>query len=201
MADFLIIGFTPPDDSLSPEHEAGHIAELLGSGAVDLFHIRKPGLPDSYVRSLMEAIPVRLHSRIVLHSNFNLFKQFSFKGLHYKSESSALTSKFVSMSCHSLAELDEFPFLDLEYKFLSPIFDSISKEGYGSAFNIADPHLHDAIDGRNVIALGGVTPEFFGNLFRSKFAGAALLGYLWSPISSTDDKIRKILRCRRNIND
>lgn len=74
---------------------------------------------------------------------------------------------------------------ELDYVFLSPIFPSISKAGYGgtgaaAAFPDAD-RLASALAGSRypVLALGGVTPERFPELAELGFAGAALLGGIW----------------------
>ena len=58
----------------------------------------------------------------------------------------------VSRSCHSLEEVAESR--ELDYVFLSPVFDSISKQGYASHFS--EEQLRGHVDAR-VMALGGVT--------------------------------------------
>ena len=66
--------------------------------------------------------------------------------------------------------------------FLSPIFDSISKQGYAAAFTkeeLADASRRGVIDER-VIALGGVTPKHLGELARIGFGGGAFLGHVWN---------------------
>ena len=86
----------------------------------------------------------------------------------------------ISRSCHSLDEVSESRFYD--YVFLSPIFDSISKEGYKQGFTseqLNKAKVRKIIDGR-VIALGGITAE---NIFMANsygFGGVAVLGDLWS---------------------
>ena len=76
-----------------------------------------------------------------------------------------------------------------DYVFLSPIFDSISKEGYASAFtseSIREAAEKGIIDKR-VIALGGVDEN---NLLQVKdfgFGGAAILGGLWNKFDPASD--------------
>lgn len=69
---------------------------------------------------------------------------------------------------------------ECDYLFLSPIFDSISKAGYRSAFS--HEQLQRAADegviDRKVIALGGVTPERIPYLHSLGFGGVAMLGAL-----------------------
>ena len=83
----------------------------------------------------------------------------------------------VSRSCHSLEEVRLWK-PSCDYVFLSPIFDSVSKEGYCSAFSpevLGRACSEGVIDGK-VIALGGVTPERTGVLRSFGFGGAAMLG-------------------------
>ena len=56
------------------------------------------------------------------------------------------------------------------------MYDSISKQGYASGFNLDE--LKGRLVGRNVIALGGVTPDKFLELQVAGFVGAAMLGCL-----------------------
>ena len=86
----------------------------------------------------------------------------------------------VSRSCHSLDEVAACQ--DADYLFLSPIFDSISKSGYRSAFTDAQLRSASEIDG-HVYALGGVRPENFPLLKEYGFGGAALLGHVWRDCS------------------
>lgn len=69
----------------------------------------------------------------------------------------------------------------MDYVFLSPIFDSISKSGYRSAFSYA--RLRDAADrgviDEKVVALGGVTFDKIPLLSSLHFGGAAMLGAIW----------------------
>lgn len=201
MDNFRIIGFTLPDSTFSHEEEALTIQKLLSSDAVDLFHIRKKEVPDEKVARLIESLPSELHNRLILHSNFSLFSRFDFGGFHYKEESRLLIppsgrNVSISRSCHSIAELCKDS-ARYNYSFLSPVFDSISKRGYTSNFNLSDASLPNVLKEYPVIALGGVRPEYFQKLNDVKFAGAALLGYLWSQKIKIEDTIDSILSYRK----
>ena len=74
----------------------------------------------------------------------------------------------------------------MDYLFLSPIFDSISKRGYLSQFSIES--LQNAaeeglIDGK-VFALGGVTQAKLPLLHELGFGGAAMLGAAWQDLET-----------------
>lgn len=100
----------------------------------------------------------------------------------------------VSRSCHSLDELATDT--ACSYRFLSPIFDSISKNGYRAAFTAEELRTAAArgLLGDRTLALGGITPDRLAAVRDYGFGGAALLGSIWqqpSPESlhRTIDKI------------
>ena len=76
----------------------------------------------------------------------------------------------------------------MNYMFLSPIFDSISKEGYGAAFTpemLNDAAANKIIDNK-VIALGGIDASHIQALKDWHFGGAAFLGDIWNRIDDKD---------------
>ena len=202
---FLTIGFTLPEVQRDLKQESRDITAFMDSGAIDYFHIRKPGESLSVYRDLIGSIPSRLHSRIVVDTFPQLCREFTLGGYHLKSDGSKKDMKdslpegiFYTRSCHTLEETGADP-NGFRYSFLSPVFDSISKEGYQSKFSPGDKDLKQAIENRNIVALGGVTPEVFMQLYHSKFVGAALLGYLWHHKSTIQKKIDSILKDREEI--
>ena len=195
MEGFRIIGITLPGEWESAAKEAEAIALYLNNNAVDLFHIRKPVADINYTQDLILKIPPEYHKKLILHSHYSLFPLFEFGGVHIKineDKIASLESKIISRSCHSLDECLQDAG-NYTYSFLSPIFDSISKTGYLSSFSLEDPGLVSVTSSHPIIALGGVIPAFFSKLFDAKFAGAALLGYLWSPKVPYHRKIQALL--------
>lgn len=101
----------------------------------------------------------------------------------------------MTRSCHTLQEIRNAD--GFEYQTLSPVFDSISKQGYYSCFDINA--LSGEIAGKNVIALGGITPEHFLLLREKGFMGAALLGYIWNgDFSSSLEELAVAIKNIRN---
>lgn len=140
---------------------------------IDRVHVRKPGASEADVRAILEAVPAELRGRLSVHGFQALAVEYG-AGVHLNAANPETPAGFrgvVSRSCHSLAELAD----DVDYQFLSPVFDSISKTGYQSRFRLDTLHVS-----RRTIALGGVTPERFGELRRAGFGGAAMLGWLWA---------------------
>lgn len=191
---WLTIVITEPE---AVPGEAAKIAALLEEGAADLVHIRKPGWSATQVADLLANIPARLHPRLRLHDRHGLLRLFTgLGGIHLNSRNPVPDegAKCVSASLHSLRELDTADCYD--YVTLSPVFDSISKPGYASAFNLGT--MPDALRGKRVIALSGVKPEHFRALRQAGFRGAALLGYVWDNFPQSLAPLRKHTALVRN---
>lgn len=178
------------------DQEATAIQNLLDWG-IDLIHIRKPESAIRDCATLLTSIPATYHNRIVLHDHFELTANYQLYGIHLNRRNSKTPATFrgsLSRSCHSLEELKTHkPYFN--YLFLSPIFNSISKQGYESAFNhdtLTAAAQQSIIDSR-VVALGGVAVENIPLLKAYGFGGAALLGDVWQRLGDPDFK-RYILR-------
>lgn len=166
-------------------NEAAYVAWLLRSG-VDAVHIRKPDSTREQCAALLGEIPLEYHCRLVVHDHFSLCGEFGLKGVHLNRRNPVAPAGFggsVSCSCHSIGEaVRRKPSMD--YVFLSPVFDSISKQGYTSAYTaeeLACAACRGFIDDK-VVALGGVTAPRIGMLRGWHFGGAALLGDIWSRV-------------------
>lgn len=170
---FITIVITSPDPT---EDEAEKITRLLEAG-VDFVHIRKPDNTLREVRDLIERIPYTLRRRLRLHGHFELVNEMNLAGVHLnrRNPSAPRNAASVTASCHSSEELKDCAGYD--YVTLSPVFDSISKSGYRARFDLSE--IAGDLQGRNVVALGGVTPDSFNLLKEKGFYGAALLGYIW----------------------
>ena len=176
----LIILTTP--NFLPDEAEA--LTALLSHGLYRL-HLRKPGASSHEVEQLLRTIPDRCYSRIVLHDHFELAATYRLAGVHLNRRNpeppapAAGYTPALSRSCHSIAELAHGE--GYAYQFLSPLFDSISKQGYTAGFTPDEltAAASQGIIGERVIALGGITPERMEAVRGWHFGGVALLGYLW----------------------
>lgn len=182
MESFKLIYITTPNFWRG---EAEAIVELMEKENF-ILHLRKPDAQEADVVALLESIPSVYYPRIVLHSCFNLCALYGLRGIHLNSRENVIPENFkgtVSRSCHSLKELDQCNQEDYDYLTLSPIFDSISKVGYHSAFT--PKVIADAVDmgiiNRRTIALGGVTRNVLSQLQSMGFGGAAMLGEIWKP--------------------
>lgn len=184
--------------------EARMIARALDTRRYDRVHIRKTSVADTH--ALLDIIPPRYFPSISVHNATSAtVDRYPGIGVHLTGSMPDAPSGFsgtLSRSCHSLDELRNLgPRLD--YVFLSPVFDSISKKGYRAAFTAAE--LDEAatrglIDNR-VIALGGVTSARFDDLARWHFGGAAMLGAAWPEISRASFSLQFISHVNDTITD
>lgn len=175
------------------EDEDEAIIRLLEAGLT--VHVRKPTWDADRLAALLLKIPPYLHPQMRLHSHFELLDEFPMLGgVHLNSRwpQAPQAARNVSRSCHTLEELADAD--RYEYVFLSPIFDSISKDGYTSRFDLSTlaPHLR----GRRVIALGGVRPQDFRRLQQAGFTGAAVLGYMWQCYDFGDEALHRHMICK-----
>lgn len=177
---FLIIAITP---EIFFEGEADKISQILRNGEADIVHIRKPGSNKNQVADLIENIPLELHCRLKLHDHFELLDNYDLGGIHLNSRNPFPhpKAKAISRSIHAIEEISEAK--DFDYYFISPIFDSISKEGYKSNFDLKE--LAEIIKDTRGIALGGVTPDKLPALMETGFYGAAMLGHFFRDYLST----------------
>ena len=194
---FKTIVITAPGDT--PD-EVRIIERLLRSGAADIVHIRKPEASPDEIRQLLLAIPADLHPRLRLHSHFSLCEEFAIGGIHLNKRFPIPPAGYrhISRSCHSLEEISGAcsPY---EYVTLSPIFDSISKEGYRAAFSPEE--CAQAASSSRIVALGGVEPEHLGRLRKAGFYGAALLGAVWNAPDGADAAAERLARARAAIDE
>ena len=178
--------------------EAVVINELFRNG-LETLHLRKPLSELKDISSLIGQIDSVYHNRIVLHNHYQLTDSFNLKGVHLNRRNpeppkNEVTS--ISRSCHSFECLSTYP--DYDYLFLSPIFNSVSKSGYGKGFT--HEQLRDAknlglIDG-SVYALGGITVESIPQVAEYGFGGVAVLGALWENWEHDKNQIALIERFR-----
>ncbi len=196
MRDFLTIAITSPRQI---SNEVKMIESLLDSDAIDFVHLRKPDASEEEMRQILSSIEKRLHPRIKIHSHFNLCNEYHLGGIHLNFRWSTPPSKYMgrmSRSCHSIEEIEANHSPD-EYCTLSPIYDSISKVGYSAKANFLEKA--DKLRGKNVIALGGITPERFLYLKSLGFAGAAMLGYIWNQSRDIKEIIQNILKFKNYV--
>lgn len=165
------------------EGEAERIVQLLLRGDVDLIHLRKPTASYEELETLILQIPANLRNRLVLHDHHTLALKYHLYGIHLNSRNPNPPAEWhgsISRSCHSFQEVIEWK-PKCNYVSLSPIFDSISKQGYHAAFSheeLIQAKETGIIDSK-VLALGGVTFDKLQEIKELHFGGAMILGDAW----------------------
>lgn len=174
----------------SPAPVAGEafILPQLYSLGVFRIHFRRPSWSIEQTRAFLSQLPTECLSRLVLHDHHSLINEFALGGIHLNARNPNAPLGYdgaISRSCHTLQEVIEHK-NQVDYLFLSPIFDSISKIGVQAAFSeqrLLQASEEGIIDDK-VFALGGVTPTRALQLHNWSFGGAVVLGDFWSRIST-----------------
>mgnify|MGYP001510044873 FL=1 len=188
----------------SPEFLPGEteLMQAMLEEGLDRIHLRKPGCTAAELAALIERFPAPFRPRITLHDHFPLQRTYGLGGGHLNRRNPDLPDGYrgtVSRSCHSLEEVATHR-TATDYLFLSPVFDSISKQGYRSAFPPAA--LREAaaagIIDEKVLALGGVSEANLPEVRDYGFGGAALLGDIWARFRSPADTA-EVLRHFRHL--
>lgn len=189
MTDFRIIIITPYD---IVSDEARRIRMILDAG-IDRVHIRHPQAGINDVRTIIDGIPEDLHHRLTIHDHVALLRDYPVLGFQLNGRVGSIEGLHHGMLSRGLHHEDPPAMaLGMDYVMLSPVFDSISKQGYEGVSDI-DPTRYSACG--KIIALGGVTPEKFAELRSRGFSGAALLGYYWNNYRGKEkDNLKHIIK-------
>lgn len=130
---------------------------------------------------------LRLHAHAHAHTPNPTLATHARQGVHFKERdrpppplSRARPGRSQSTSLHALPDVAA-DWRELDYAFLSPLFDSISKVGYAAAAFDPD-ELAAALRAARmpVYALGGITPQRLPHVRRLGFAGVGVLGSVWA---------------------
>lgn len=160
--------------------EAEILEGLLAAG-LEKLHLRKPGAGEEAIEGLLQQITPRWRSRLVLHGGrklWGLATRYGVPQVHCPlNELAGERSAETSASLHSWEEMKEIERAGLAYVFMSPVFDSISKQGHTANSLLlqrpAGPYPC------KVIGLGGIDMDTIGELIRGGWDGAAVLGWIW----------------------
>ena len=180
--------------------EADMVNTLFANGMQRL-HLRKPGASEEEMAEWIGRIDLPFRQKIIVHDHHRLLRTMGLGGIHlnarnpeapawFSAERQKRGSVTLSRSCHSLEEIAQWKGV-CDYLFLSPIFDSISKGGYTSAFTRETllQAYHDGLFSKPVYALGGVSADNIRSIYDYGFAGAAVIGSLWQVHPFTTDTL------------
>ena len=164
----------------------------------NLFHLRRYVSFEEEVVSFLSSFTEEERKQIVLNHHHFLASEFGINRLHFsekdrieigdeKLEKLHSLGFILSTSVHTVEDFEKLTSV-FEYAFLSPVFDSISKENYKAvSFDLANIRRDIKL-----IALGGVTFENYNNALNLGFDGVAFLGGIWNqenPLTCVDQLI------------
>lgn len=156
-------------------------------------HLRKPGWTSEALTRWINAIPVPQRQYLSLHVPPLPGQAVSLGGLHLKSEAPAglvpaSWSGRLSKSFHSFEAIEQYTVPALDYGFLSPVFNSISKPEYRQKFapEVLKQFLAHRQNKMPLFALGGICPATVGEARAMGFDGIAVLGAFWHPTTVAD---------------
>ena len=185
MKGFLLAVITRPG---SFPGEADYLEGLLEAGLTKL-HLRKPGAGEKEKTALLERLAVRWAGQLVWHGDREVALSYGIPQVHGSVGLADGKGKSgggmpvgsggrlaVSTSVHSWEEMKVLP-AGLTYAFISPLFDSISKPGYGANTALLEPPGGDFPC--LPVGLGGIGADTIGEMMRRGWKGAAVLGWIW----------------------
>ena len=175
-----LIGITPQENVF---REQERISAMIRSGKVEYFHIRKPDFTEMQMRDYLSHFDADVRKHLSLHDHHRLAVEMNIGGVHLNGRNPNPPVSFsgrISRSCHSIEEVLQCKD-KVDYCFFSPIFDSISKQGYCSKFSLAElKHLFDEkVLDEKVCALSGVTFDNISELEEVGFSSFVMLSALW----------------------
>jgi len=166
------------------------IINALFEEGLETLHVRKPDLDKDQMIEYISSIDNRFHSRIMLHSHYELLDSFNLNGLHFTEKTKLLLPEYDNIKCtkslavHELGELSTIS-STVDYVLLSPLFPSVSKEGYSRQWDFDALRLElDKKYSFNIVALGGITLESVQKVKDLGFDDFALLGSIWEPVKA-----------------
>jgi thiamine-phosphate pyrophosphorylase len=167
--------------------------------APERYHLRKPNWPVAKTEAWLQEVPAEWRRRVVLHGPPELARRFGLWGAHAK-DGMAGDGRFRSTSRHEWWALQE-AVGRFDSVFFGPVFESISKRGYGREVRADQAELSEFLQARRrdfgaagaggadperggrrtqVIAVGGVTAPRLERCAELGFDGAAVLGTVWA---------------------
>lgn len=189
---------------IAPEKDTVNEIEILNQlfeEGLEWYHLRKPFKNYDEHATYLNEIAKKYHNRIVVHNFHELINVFNLKGIHFQEQMRIDTidnpgryfknlemyGKTISSSFHEPEAIEDCYF-EFDYHLLSPVFTSLSKEGYeGRGFDV------NHID-KTIIGMGGVTSGNIESFKTLGYKGVGVLGGIWNsahPVEAFKDIQKK----------
>ncbi|BFM43518.1 thiamine phosphate synthase [Flavobacterium sp. CFS9] len=160
------------------------ILDSLFEEGLALLHIRKPDFSENEMAVFLHQIKLENRNKLVLHNYPVLAEDFGINRIHFSEKErknnnlNTVNGIIFSTSTHSIEDFNSLP-PEFGYAFLSPVYQSISKEDYYPETNLFEA-LNSKINHKTkVIALGGIDVKNIQKTLENGFDDVALLGAIW----------------------
>lgn len=176
------------------DSEVAILRQLLAETQT-IVHIRKPYMTDMDFVQYLKFFNHAERQSLVAHQHYRIADDYGLRYWHSPTRfreahlaDPCTRSKLFSTSTHSWQEFNQ---LDKTYRsaFLSPVYPSISKVGYG--LNESIEHKGRSNWHTQLIALGGIDRKRIAALAGSDFDDFALCGAVWQA----DQPLQEALKC------
>lgn len=175
---------------IAPEKDIPNEIEILNQlfqEGLEYYHFRKPDKSYKQHCAYLNQIDTQYHNRIVVHYHHELINTYNLKGIHFQEQKRIdhidnpgqyfkglnMFGKTISSSFHEPEDIESCYF-EFDYHLLSPVFSSISKQGYsGRGFDV------NHID-KTIIGMGGVSIDNLTEFHILGFKGVGVLGGIWN---------------------
>ncbi|KFF09499.1 thiamine phosphate synthase [Chryseobacterium luteum] len=179
-------------------NETEIINQMFQEG-LDLLHIRKPMLNREEIALFLSRIDENFYPQLVLHGYYDLGKDHDIFRFHFREDDrntgiykSHAEQGVLSTSVHTIETYNALG-KEWEYTFISPVFPSISKKGYGEESTVMEEMKQRNNPDVKLIALGGINENNINRVFENGADGAALLGAVWE----NDQPLIAFKKCRQ----
>ena len=187
------------------EDEINIIHSLFEEG-LHLLHVRKPDFSNMEMAQFIHQIKLEFRPNLILHSHHELAEDFGINRFHFseklRKNDLEYPARFPkpcryknvtkSTSTHSIKDFNALENI-YDYAFLSPVFKSISKQGYHPTENLIEALKARTNFKTKVIALGGINSENIEKVLDNGFDNVALLGAIWN----NNNPIKQFKLCQK----
>lgn len=152
---------------------------------LELFHVRKPDFSAEEIKTFVTAIGLEYRNKLVLHSHHHLAKKLGINRIHYteKERHSSInitdSDRIISTATHSIKDFNHLENC-FDYAFLSPVYNSISKENYNPKIDLLNAVKNRTNFNTKLVALGGIEAQNIKKTLDAGFDDVVLLGTIWN---------------------
>jgi len=193
----MIIALTAEEEIFS---EQAVINALFEEG-LDILHLRKYHFTDLQMSRYAASIDAAYLDKLVLHSHAHLSADLGISRIHVneKSRQDGQVNQITGATIYSTSvhHIDQFNSLEesWDYAFLSPLFPSISKAGYGKDNALLNQLSMRSNAAVRLIGLGGINQNNCLVPLQQGADGIALYGALWKH----PDPIENFIACKQKL--